>query len=328
MNERDNVQIVKESYAAFQRGDLDTLLSSLTEDVHWYVPGPPEVPYTGIRRGRSGVADFFRDLLQADEIRAFEPEAYFAHGDLVVVLGHYVARVKATGQPAETDWVHVFELRDGQIARWAEYYDTAEFAKAYRGNNRGMNSDIVLRDIAKLAARLTLGGTMFAHGAQKMFGAFGGPGLEGVAQFLDSIGFKPGDKFARANAIAEMTSGGLIALGALGPIGPAILVSVMLVAIETVHRPKGFWNTAGGYEMNIMLILLALLLATEDYGSLSFDAALGLRGKIGATFAWLTLAGGAAAAIALLNQRTIAAPQQQQSSTAETGETETPATVS
>ncbi len=190
-----------------------------------------------------------------------------------------------------------------------------------------MNTDKFFRDATLLAVRLTLGGTIAAHGAQKLFGAFGGPGIEGASQFMGSLGFEPGEKYARAASQAELASGTLIALGALGPVGPAMLVSVMLTAIETVHRPKGYWNSGGGYEMNVMIILLALLLATEDYGSFSIDAAIGLHEKVGASLGWLALAGGAAAAYGMLSQRKIS-PEQRQSRAAETGETETPATVS
>lgn len=189
-----------------------------------------------------------------------------------------------------------------------------------------MKTDKFLRDAALLAARLTLGGTLAAHGAQKQFGAFAGPGIEGAGQFMGSLGFQPGEKYARVSSGAELASGALIALGALGPVGPAMLVSIMITAIETVHRPKGYFATTGGYELNMMYIMLALILATEGYGSFSVDAALGIHEKSGATLAWLALAGGVAAAYGILQQRAV--PQQRQASTAETDETETPATVS
>lgn len=337
MSEQQNMQAVKDAYAAFVRGDVASILSSLTDDVEWIIPGPPEIPYAGVRRGRKGAAEFFRLLRESDDVKVFEPRAFLANGDLVIVFGRYAALVKATGQTAETDWVHAFEFRGGKVARWREYYDSESYAKAYRaagdgggrsGNNPSvMNTDKVLRDLSLLAARLTLGGTMAAHGAQKLFGAFGGPGIEGASQFMGSLGFQPGEKYARASSMSELTAGALIVLGALGPVGPAMVVSVMLTAIETVHRPKGFWNAGGGYEMNVMYMMLALLLATEGYGSFSLDGALGLHRKTGATLGWLALAGGAAAAYGILQQREM--PQQhRQSSAAERGETETPATVS
>jgi putative oxidoreductase len=166
-----------------------------------------------------------------------------------------------------------------------------------------MNLDKTLRDVALLTARLALGGTMAAHGAQKMFGWFGGSGPDKAAQMMHSLGLRPGERHANAAAAAELTSGSLIALGALGPFGPAVLTSVMLVAIETVHRPKGYWASGGGYEMNVMYLALALLLANEGYGSLSFDELVGISKRMRPSYAWLALAGGVAGAIATLMQR-------------------------
>jgi len=111
------------------------------------------------------------------------------------------------------------------------------------------------------------------------------------------------DRYAPLLAAAEISSGALIALGALGPVGPATVLSVMLVAIETVHRPKGYFAQSGGYEMNAMFVMIALLLANEGYGDLSLDAAIGLRGKFRPVHGWIALAGGIAGAMLILAQR-------------------------
>lgn len=166
-----------------------------------------------------------------------------------------------------------------------------------------MDLDKTLRDVALLTARLALGGTMIAHGAQKQYGAFGGPGPEQTAKMMHSLGLRPGERHATLASSAEMASGGLIALGLGGPIGPAMLTSIMLVAIETVHRKKGFWNSGGGYEMNVMILMLAMLLANNGYGSLSLDNVIGVSKKLHAGFAWLAIAGGIAAAMGILSQR-------------------------
>lgn len=166
-----------------------------------------------------------------------------------------------------------------------------------------MDIDKTLRDVAVLGARLALGGTIAAHGAQKLFGAFDGPGPEKASQMMHSLGFRPGEQYATLASATELASGVLIGLGALGPIGPAMLTSVMLVAIETVHRPKGYWQSKGGYEMNVMYLSTALLLANHGYGSLSFDELVGLNRKLRPSFAWLAIAGGVTAAIGLLAQR-------------------------
>jgi putative oxidoreductase len=166
-----------------------------------------------------------------------------------------------------------------------------------------MNSDKTLRDVAVLAARLALGGSMAAHGAQKYFGVLGGPGRQKAAQMMHSLGLRPGDRYATMASVAEMTSGTLIALGALGPAGPAILSAVMLVAIETVHRPKGYWATGGGYEMNVMYLATALLLANHGYGSLSLDEVIGLSPRLRPSYAWLAYGAAVAGSIAMLAGR-------------------------
>lgn len=171
-----------------------------------------------------------------------------------------------------------------------------------------MDVDKTLRDLALLSARLALGGTIAAHGAQKMFGAFGGPGPQKAAQMMHSLGLRPGERHATMASAAEMTSGALISLGLGGPVGPAMLTSIMLVAIETVHRPKGYWAANGGYEMNVMYLAVALLLANHGYGSLSLDEAIGISAKNRPLFAWLALGGAIGAAAATLSQRQLDTP--------------------
>lgn len=171
-----------------------------------------------------------------------------------------------------------------------------------------MDLDKTLRDVAVLGARLALGGTLAAHGAQKMFGAFDGPGPEKAAQMMHSLGLRPGERHATMASATEMTAGSLIALGLGGPIGPALLTSVMLVAIETVHRPKGYWNTGGGYEMNVMYLSLAMLLANHGYGSLSLDELIGISKKMRPLYAWLAIGGAIGAAVGILAQRQVDVP--------------------
>lgn len=166
-----------------------------------------------------------------------------------------------------------------------------------------MKSDDVLTDVALLAVRLGVGASIAAHGAQHMFGSFGGPGIEGASKLMSSLGFAPGKKFAKASAATELTSGILMAAGALGPVGPAMMTSFMIVAAETVHRKNGYFQTKSGIELNAIYILLALVLANTGPGSLSIDRAIGLDKKIGATAGWLALAGGVAAAVLVLGQR-------------------------
>src|SRR6476620_10426485 len=92
-----------------------------------------------------------------------------------------------------------------------------------------------------LLARLVLGAMMVAHGGQKLWGWFGGYGLAGTAGFFEQLGFRPGRLFAATAALTEVVSGLLVALGLLGPIGPALMVSVMIVAAVSVHWQHGLF---------------------------------------------------------------------------------------
>src|SRR6266567_4356229 len=103
-----------------------------------------------------------------------------------------------------------------------------------------------------LIARLVLGLVMAAHGAQKLFGWFGGYGLNRTGEFFVQLGFQPGRAFAAAASLTEITSGLLVALGFLGPVGPALMISVMIVAMVTVHRGHGLFATTGGHEVPLL----------------------------------------------------------------------------
>ena len=133
MSEQDNLQIVKEAYAAFQRGDIPAVLNTLSDDVVWFLPGPTDlVPAAGERRGRDEVGQFFSALDESQEVKEFEPQEFVAQGEKVIVLGQYRWRVKSTGREFASDWAHVFTLRDGKVVGFKEYYDTGACADAYR----------------------------------------------------------------------------------------------------------------------------------------------------------------------------------------------------
>src|SRR5262245_60775706 len=100
-----------------------------------------------------------------------------------------------------------------------------------------------------LIARLVIGPLMAAHGAQKLFGWFGGYGLNDTGEFMVQLGFRPGRTFAAIAAGTEVVSGLLIALGFLGPIGPAMMLSVMIVAAATVHWKNGVFAMSNGIEL-------------------------------------------------------------------------------
>jgi putative oxidoreductase len=94
--------------------------------------------------------------------------------------------------------------------------------------------------------RLTVGLTLAAHGSQKLFGWFGGYGLDGTGRFMQALGFRPGRRHALASGLVEVVGGLLLAIGLLTPVGAALIASVMLVAVVTVHAKDGFFITSGG----------------------------------------------------------------------------------
>ena len=131
-------------------------------------------------------------------------------------------------------------------------------------------------DTGLLIARMVFGLLMAAHGAQKLFGWFGGYGLAGTAGFFEQLGFRPGKLFAGAAAGTETVAGLLVAFGLLGPLGPALIVSVMIVAAATVHWQHGVFASNNGIEVPLLYGVVALTLALTGYGAFSLDAALAL----------------------------------------------------
>jgi putative oxidoreductase len=129
-----------------------------------------------------------------------------------------------------------------------------------------------MMNIGLLLIRLVVGLTFMGHGAQKLFGWFGGHGLKGTGEWLESIGVKPGLFMAFLAGAGELAGGFLFASGLLGPVGAILIVVTMLVAIFKVHGKNGYWVTQGGYEYNLILIAIAVGVALIGPGSFSLDA--------------------------------------------------------
>jgi len=144
-------------------------------------------------------------------------------------------------------------------------------------------------DFGLLVARVVLGTLMAGHGAQKLFGWFGGYGLTGTGGYMESLGFRPGRAFAAAAALTELAGGTLTALGLLGPVGPALIVSVMIVAAVTVHW-HGVFAQNNGVEVPLLYAAGAMALALTGAGALSADAVLGLSFFRSPSVTWFALA--------------------------------------
>jgi putative oxidoreductase len=131
-------------------------------------------------------------------------------------------------------------------------------------------------DAGLAIARIVFGGLMAAHGAQKLFGWFGGYGLAAVGGMFESLGFRPGRFFAAAASTSEVAGGVLVALGLLGPVGPALILLVMIVAAVSVHWQHGLFATSNGIEVPLLYGAGAVALALTGPGAFSLDWAFGL----------------------------------------------------
>ena len=150
-----------------------------------------------------------------------------------------------------------------------------------------------------LVGRLVVGLGIAAHGAQKLFGWFAGHGLAGTAGFFESLGYHPGRFFATLAALGEFTSGILVALGFLGPVGPALLLAVMIVAMMQYWR-NGFFAMNDGIELPLLYAAAAVALGFTGPGLYSLDEALGLGKLWDPTVEGIALAVGVVGALATL----------------------------
>jgi putative oxidoreductase len=150
--------------------------------------------------------------------------------------------------------------------------------------------------IGRLLLRLTIGGFFIGHGTQKLFGWFGGHGLDATAQGFEQLGMRPGRRNAIAAGLAEAGGGAALALGLATPLAASALTATMLTAINRVHRKNGPWIADGGYEYNVVLIAAVIALAEVGPGDMSLDHALGLE-LSGPQWALAALAAGAAGAV-------------------------------
>jgi putative oxidoreductase len=131
-----------------------------------------------------------------------------------------------------------------------------------------------------LIIRIVAGLTMAAHGGQKLFGWFDGPGRRGTAGMMEKVGFREPAIMASLAGLAELAGGLGLALGFLTPLAAIAIVVVMLNAAFTVHLKNGFWNTAGGYEYPAIMVAIAVGIAATGPGDASADNALGLMGAL------------------------------------------------
>lgn len=173
-----------------------------------------------------------------------------------------------------------------------------------------------------LLLRVVVGLLFVGHGTQKLFGWFGGNGIDGTAGFYDQLGYPRPRKMAVLAGATEAGAGLLLTLGLLTPLAAAAVIGLMINAIYTVHADNGLWNTQRGYEYNLVLIAAAAALAFAGPGALALDGALGLdlSGRIMGTVA---IALGVVAAATVLAIRS-AAPARSAGTASDVGADEEP----
>jgi putative oxidoreductase len=148
-------------------------------------------------------------------------------------------------------------------------------------------------NLGRLIARVAIGGLFVGHGTQKLFGWWGGPGIDGASQMMGKLDLHPPKGNAVAAGASETAAGALLALGALTPLAGSLITSTMITAIRKVHGQNGLWNMQKGYEYNLVLIAAAMALVDCGPGSPSIDRALGIEAK-GHRWTLASLAAGAA----------------------------------
>jgi putative oxidoreductase len=145
------------------------------------------------------------------------------------------------------------------------------FCEPKSGERRGMSN------LAALILRVVQGSLLAGHGAQKLFGSFEGPGLEGTSSFMEMLGLRPGRPWATLAGLSEFGGGVLTTLGLLNPLGPLGIIGAMSMATATAHRGKPIWATEGGAELPVTNIAASTALILNGPGKYSLDRALGIR---------------------------------------------------
>jgi uncharacterized protein len=133
MNEQLNTALIQKLYDAFGKGDMNTILGTLADDVDWTMEGPAIIPYSGKRKGIAETTKFFEALGTTQTDQKLTLETFVAQGDVVATFGRYSATVKATGKKFDSPVAHFFTIRAGKIAKFVDVVDTASMAEAYRG---------------------------------------------------------------------------------------------------------------------------------------------------------------------------------------------------
>jgi ketosteroid isomerase-like protein len=132
----DNIEFVKSLYAAFKRGDLETLYANSDPNIEWYSNiDPMLIPWGGERKGVSGMKSFFAELAAHVDFEVFEPQQFFAGDDSVTAIVRVIARMRPSGARVENEILHLFKIRNGKVTALREYGNTHAVVQAYCGGD-------------------------------------------------------------------------------------------------------------------------------------------------------------------------------------------------
>ena len=149
--------------------------------------------------------------------------------------------------------------------------ESAKATEGVRVNTSKVNES------APAIVRVVQGSLMAGHGAQKLFGSFGGPGVEGTSGFMEMLGMKPGRPWAHMAGLSEFGGGVLTALGLFNPLGPLGVIGAMSMATRKAHWGKPIWVTEGGAELPVLNIAISTALMIREPDRYSLDRVLGIR---------------------------------------------------
>jgi ketosteroid isomerase-like protein len=131
----DLINQVKELYAAFSRGDIETILASVADNVSWEYEAPPEILSAGIRRSRKEIAEYFSAIASQSVDHNLQMTEFFSTDDAVAAFGRYQGTIQATGVRVDTPLAHYFKFRDGKVVRHVQLSNTAATLEAIRGRS-------------------------------------------------------------------------------------------------------------------------------------------------------------------------------------------------
>lgn len=132
MDATGNVATIKTLYDEFGRGNVDAILSRLSDDVHWEEFANTDIPYAGKRQGKPAVREFFNSIGEQINVTAFEPQEFIAVDDRVIVCGQWAGKVRATGKSFQSRWAMFWTFKGEKVVRFMCYEDTASTAAAFR----------------------------------------------------------------------------------------------------------------------------------------------------------------------------------------------------